>query len=78
MSESVILFINLVSHLIELFDFESLLDFHVSLERINSHTNFFVRFFHILSRALAHVLLLVYISVHLLLNYIKYYSIIIL
>ena len=48
MPKSVILFISnpiffiFVSRLIQLFNFESLLDFYVSLERINSHTDFFV------------------------------------
>ena len=48
-AKSMILFIsnpiyflkNLVLCLIQLFDFESLLDFYIILEIINSHTNFF-------------------------------------
>ena len=61
--KSVILFIYnpnyfkiLVSCLIRLFDFESLHDFHISLEIL-------LDFFHILSRALSHLhLLVVYIK----------------
>ena len=42
---NLIYFLNLVSCLIQLFDFESLLDFYLSLEIINSLTNFFIGLF---------------------------------